>query len=284
MANVGSIVFSVVGCLIASVVIAAIVLFIRNATCPKTSINSYEHFEDSYASALNARIKNVQNAINNIQGDLDTYGDSADETCDIMKNVEATFISSKSAPSDESEYSLPRETQNFNFERRKKYAAKRFKSEISDFETSKEHKLLECFTDSQDTGALEDNLRSGIDTLTKLIDSSELKIAVDKGSQIWYTLLFTAPHLKKAVNVTTVESFGETLLTGGDLLSKADELVGKANTLHQQFAALMDQVKKQKQINSTLTKKAGDLQNGKASDTDVQSVKASGDMPTYSPP
>ena len=287
MPNVGKILLnpSIIWVILLSLIIAGIVIFITSLICKKIPVNYYEHFADDYVPNLKARIQKVQSATDMIQNDLDTLGDSADETCEIMKDMESSFISSHSAPPDDSEYSLPHDQQKVKVDRRKANAKKRFASSIATYEESKGVRTLECFADATSDAvveALEDDLRSGIDTLAKLIDSSELRMAVEKAQKVWYTLLFTSPLLKKAVDAVTTEAF-DTLLQGGNLLSKADELVGKATTLHEQFLRIVNEVGKQKSVNISLNKKSAEIQNGKASTKDIAGVQSSDNFPTYSP-
>ena len=268
---VGHLIAYIVSFAVASLLIAGIILLIRSATCASMQAeNVYEHFDqsDDYLSNLRKRIGLVKQTIATLQNDMDILGEDADDTCDIMKSVEDTYISSKSAPSDESEFELPREVQQIRINRRKERAKKSFEEQKGAFVESHGKKpLLECFASSED---LEQDLNDVVQELTLLLDSAEMKLAVTKGEKTWMSLLFTAPFLKKAVDITTpntTEHFAT--MKGGNLLSKADELIGKANTIHARFKPLRDQVVAQKTVARSLNKKAGDLQQGKISQSDV---------------
>jgi len=268
----GSIFFPALTFLVLSGVLVAVIILLRTITCGPWYPNNYEHFQDSYPTQLKQRIQSVQNATSILQSDLDKAGDAADDTCSILKSVERTYISNNSAPSDESEYSLPPEEQQRGAERRQRSASKRFAGSMTAFsESHNNQSLLECFAGSEDVESLEDDLRTGVSELVQLIDSAELKEATKRGQQTWYTLLFTAPMLKKGIETAVPEAFAD-ILTGGALLSAADVAVGKANTIHKAFLVIMDQVKNQKQVNSLMTKKSGDLQKGKVDQRDVDKI------------
>lgn len=274
---VGQLVAYTIGFALVSLLVAGIILLIRSATCTSTHAeNVYEHFaatdaNDDYLSNLQRRTGLIKQTIDTLQNDMDILDEDADDTCDIMKSVEDTYISNKSVPSDESEFELPREVQQTRIERRKNNAKKSFQEKKNVFvESNGKKPLLECFASSDNVEQAEQDLTDAIQELTSLLDSAEMKLAVTKGEKTWMSLLFMAPYLKKAVNITTpntTEHFAT--LKGGDLLSKADELIGKANTIHARFKPLRDQVVAQKTVASSLNKKAGDLQQGKISQSDV---------------
>ena len=274
---VGKLVAYIIGFALVSLLVAGIILLIRSATCTSTQPeNVYEHFaatdaNDDYLSNLQRRNGLIKQTIDTLQNDMDILDEDADDTCDIMKSVEDTYISNKSVPSDESEFELPREVQEKRVERRKDNAKKSFQEKKNAFvESNGKKPLLECFASSEDVDQAEQDLGDAVRELTALLDSAEMKLAVTKGEKTWMSLLFTAPYLKKAVDTVvpnTTEHFAT--LKGATLLSKADELIGKANTIHARFKPLRDQVVAQKQVAGSLNKKAGDLQKGKISQSDV---------------
>ena len=116
----------------------------------------------------------------------------------------------------------------------------------------------------------EQDLNDAVRELSLLLDSAEMKLATTKGEKTWLSLLFNAPFLKKAIDSTTPKtSENFDTVKGSDILSKADELIGKANTIHARFNVLREQVTAQKAVAGSLNKKANDLQKGKVSQSDV---------------
>ena len=275
---IGQFVAYIIGFALVSLLVAGIILLIRSATCNSIQPeNAYEHFTDTnddYLSNLQRRTGLIKQTIATLQSDMDILDEDADDTCDIMKSVEDTYISNKSAPNDESELELPREVQQTRIERRKINAKKSFQEQKHAFvESNGKKPLLECFASSGDVDQAEQGLNDAVQELTTLLDSAEMKLAITKGEKTWMSLLFTAPYLKKVVDLSapnTTEHFAT--MKGADLLSKADELIGKANTIHARFKPLRDQVVAQKKVVSSLNKKLGDLQKGKISQSDISAA------------
>ena len=270
---VGQLIAYGIGFAFFALLIAGIILLIQSITCKSGSPNVYEHFDDSddYLSNLKTKLTQVKKAIDTIQNDMDVVNDAADDTCNIMKNIEDTYISNGSAPSDDSEYSLPQSVQQEHLKQRKARAAKNFKVQQNLFiESHNKHPLLECFASSEDVGGAEQSLADAVQELSGLLDNAEMKLAITKGEKTWMSLLFNAPYLKKAIDSTTPKtSENFDTVKGADILSKADELVGKANTLHARFQQVHEQVHTQKMVAGSLAKKSGDLQKGKISQSDI---------------
>ena len=270
---VGQLVAYIIGFALLALLIASIILLIRSATCTGTQAeNVYEHFDetDDYLSNLQRRTALVKQTISTLQSDMDILDEDADDTCEIMKSVEDTFISNKSAPSDESELELPREVQQTRMDRRKERAKKSFQEKKNIFAASVgKLPLLECFASVSDVAQAQQDLGDVIQELSLLLDSAEMKLAITKGQKTWLSLLFTAPYLKKAVDMTTPNITERFSTKDGDLLSKADELIGKANTIHASLKIVRDQVIAQKKVAGSLNKKAGELQQGNISQSDV---------------
>jgi len=276
---VGKVIAYLLAFLFITLVCAGIVLFIRSMTCAKDQpVNLYEHFDDSdsYLKNLKKRIPKVKKASETIQNDLDILGESADDTCNIMNNVEETYISSKAIPSDDSEFELSKEVQQKKMDRRQARAKKNFQLEKDAFVKTNNAQLLECFTDdssADDIADAEEELNDAIGELTRLLDGAEMQMAIEKAKKTWFSLLFNAPYLKKAIDATTPktsENFENQ--KGGELLSKADELVGKANTLHVAIVEFVKKVKEQKTVAGALNKKSADLQNGKVDQSDIDTA------------
>jgi len=275
---VGKVIAYLLAFLFITLVCAGIVLLIRSMTCAKDQpVNLYEHFadSDSYLKNLKKRIPKVKKASETIQNDLDILSESADDTCNIMNNVEETYISSKAIPSDDSEFDLPKEAQQKKMDRRQARAKKNFQLEKDAF-VKTNGALLECFTDdssADDIADAEEELNDAIGELTQVLDGAEMQMAIEKAQKTWFSLLFNAPYLKKAIDATTPktsENFENQ--KGLELFIKADELVGKANTLHAAIVEFVKKVKEQKTVAGALTKKSADLQNGKVDQSDIDTA------------
>jgi hypothetical protein len=271
---VGKLVAYVIGFAFLALLIAGIIILVQSASCKSgQSANLYEHFDasDDYLSNLQTRITRVKKTIETIQSDMDILGDDADDTCNIMKIVEDAYISNNSAPTDESEYELSREVQQSRVEKRKERSKRNFQAQKDAFVESHQKKpLLECFASSGDVEQAEQDLNDVVRELSLLLDSAEMKLATTKGEKTWLSLLFNAPFLKKAIDSTTPKtSENFDTVKGSDILSKADELIGKANTIHARFKVLREQVTAQKAVAGSLNKKANDLQKGKVSQSDI---------------
>jgi hypothetical protein len=271
---VGQLVAYIIGFAFVSLLIAGIILLIRSATCTTSNAeNVYEHFDetDDYLANLQKHTKLVRQAMATLQNDMDILDEDTDDTCDIMKSVEDTFISNKSAPSDESEFELSREEQQKRIDRRKVNAKKSFQEKKNVFAASTgKLPLLECFASVDAVAQAQEELADAVNELTTLLDSAEMKLAITKGQKTWLSLLFTAPYLKKAVDMSTskpTENFAS--MKDRDLLSQAITLIGKANTIHASFKPLRDQIVAQKAVVRSLNTKAGDLQQGNISQSDV---------------
>jgi len=270
---VGRFVAYIIGFALVSLLVAGIILLLLSATrtSTKPAENAYEHFDtnDDYLSNLRKRTDLVKRTIDTLRNDMDVLDEDADDTCEIMKIVEDTFISNKSMPSDESEFELPQEIQQVRINRRSDRAKKSFQELKNIFAVSR-GKLLECFASTDDVDQAELDLNDVVKELTLLLDSAEMKLAVTKGEKTWMSLLFTAPYLKKAVEITTAKtSENFDIIQGGILLSKADELIGKANTIHERLKSLRNQVAAQKAVARSLNKKVADLQKGNVSQSDI---------------
>ena len=149
------------------------------------------------------------------------------------------------APTDETEYSLPKDVQEKRQAARKARAANNFQQEQKIYVTVNKDKgpLYECFTDSE--AALDDaihdeenNLSTELNKLYALLDSAEVRMAAVNGKKINSLLGFNEKYIKKGVDTAKspdgFASPNETI----NLLSKADVLIGKAYTVHKMLENL----------------------------------------------
>lgn len=258
--------------------IAGIITLVRSARCSAADTIRYEPFEpsatDGRLTAIKQRISDLRAATDLVQTALDDMNDAAEETCNIMKEVEEVYVGNSSAPPDESEFNLPAEQQKQRRADRERRAKLRFAEERKLFGSITGKPVLECFVASDsDVQEAETELSFMVNEATAILDNAEVKIAAEKKEKIRSLLNFNARYLKKAVNAATAEGFWADL-KGPALLSKADELLGKAKTLFAEIQELKRDVKLQRQAVKGLTKKASNLADGKFEANDIQAGMA----------
>lgn len=257
-----------------TLVIAFIMMLVKRATCAQSSdLPTYEPFETSRADgtlvAIKTRINDLRAAGDLVQDALDTLNDAADETCNIMSEVEEVYVGNSSAPSDESEFNLPAEIQKKRQQERERRARLRFAEERKLYAAVTKKPVYECFSASADDVAeAEQELSMLVNDITSILDTAEVKLAAEKQEKIRSLLNFNARYLKKAVNAATAEGFWADL-KGAALLAKADELLGKAKTIYGEIMALKQDVKVQRQVANGLTKKASAIANGEFNEADI---------------
>lgn len=237
---------------------------VRTITCTNTPPNSYEHFEDPPS-----RIHTIRKLRDILQSDLDSLNDSNDDTCEIMKQIEGSAISSYSAAED------PNDTDPKRAKSRKVRAEKRFQSEQDQYVQIHKKPLLECFSVSE-----EQELSGELDALNALMETTELKLAPKKIDSVYATLGFNSGYLKKIVNAATPTEGFYSDLRGPLLLAKADEAIQKANNLHTKIQSLRKDVDKQKEIAKALHDKNNDYQNGNVSQNDIRNVESKTGRPS----
>lgn len=265
--------------ILGALVISALVILIKfsvhvcNGLNSNSKSNVYERFEteDDQLAAIKKRIQGIQTIKENIQSDLDDLNDAADDTCNIMKQVEDSYIASVSVPSDDSETDLSVEMQRRRDADRNARAKRRFEGEKRMFVAlHKQAPLLECFSASPDDVAnAEQELRDQVDEMTLLLDNAEIKLAAEKGAKVNSLLAFNAQYLKKAVDAITVKEGFWSELRGAALLSKADELIGIALSFHESMQALKQSVSIQKKTAAALNKKKRELDQGNFAPSDI---------------
>jgi hypothetical protein len=257
-----------------TLVIAVIMMLVKRATCAQSSdLPTYEPFEPSRAdgtlTAIQTRIKDLRAAGDLVQDALDTMNDAADETCNIMREVEEVYVGNSSAPSDPSEFDLPAEIQKKRQQERERRGRLRFAEERKLYAAMTKKPVYECFSaSSTDVAEAEQELSMLVNEITGILDTAEVKLAAEKQEKIRSLLNFNERYLKKAVNAATAEGFWADL-KGAALLAKADELLGKAKTIYGDILALKQDVKLQRQVANGLTKKAVALGNGEFSQSDI---------------
>jgi hypothetical protein len=282
---VGSIGFIILIVGVVAIVTTSIIALIRYNTCSPHP-GYYEPFEDTGLSKsigdMRVRIQRIQGIKDILSNTMEEVNDAADDTCDILKQIEDSYVSSGSAPSDESEYSLPQATQDKRMADRKKRAEKRFATEESVFKSVSKRQLLECFANNDPAEAAEaastqQELTDELHELQQLIDNAEIQSAVNKIDQINARLMFNAPYINKGLKSVT-EGFDDGQpITPDALIAKADIAIAKAATVHDQLLAVKDAVEKQKYVSRQLNQKREKLQNGNVDESDLARIQAGSD-------
>jgi hypothetical protein len=267
----GSILFYLFSTIVSILAILSIVWFVRRMTRVSSRVgNVYEHFEASSADGLlveyTKRIPQIRAIKEQLEHDMETLNDLADDTCNIMAQIQDTYVGNTAAPSDEEEYNLPQAQQKKLQENRRRRGILRFEEEKKQYMALNQRKtILECFSaDANDLAEAEQTLSDEVSELLTIIDSAEVRIAAEKGEKIDSLLGFNAKYLKKALDTATVEGFFQEL-KGTALIAKADELIGKAITVHDKLVILKKKVAQQKLAVKSLTVQAANLEKGNIS-------------------
>jgi hypothetical protein len=274
----GSIGIYIIQAGIAMLLIAAIVLFIKRVSVNPGPV--YEHFEASSDDGLfieyKKRIPQIQSIKDQLETDIDALNDMADDTCNIMSQIQDIYVGNSMAPSDEEEYNLPQANQTKLQEARKRRAVLRFEDEKKQYMALNNRKtILECFSaDQDDLAEAEQTLSDAVTDLIRVIDTAEVRMAAEKGEKIDSLLGFNAKYLKKALDAATLEGFMQQL-KGTALIAKADELIGQAITVHNKLIELRKNVDQQKRAAKSLNVQAANLDKGIINPTIVNAAFAS---------
>jgi hypothetical protein len=287
---VGSIGFIILIVGVVAIVITSIIALIRYNTCSPHP-GYYEPFEDTGLSKsisdMRARIQHIQGIKDSLSTTMEEVNDAADDTCDILKQIEDSYVSSGSAPSDETEYSLPQATQDKRMAERKKRAEKRFTTEESVFKSVSKRQLLECFANNDqaeetkdltdEAAATQQELTDELSELQTLIDNAEIQAAVNKIDQINARLMFNAPYINKGLKSVTEGFDDDQPITPDALIAKADVAIAKALAVREQLTAVKDAVEKQKYVSRLLNQKRENLQNGNVDESDLARIQSGSD-------
>lgn len=250
---------------------------IQNYVCNDKS-NYYEHFEspnDWSVSAIRSRIDKLINLKEALLSYVEDVGILADETCMIMKTVEDKYIMNASQLK-ESDYELPRETQDKLMKQRQSFAKKRFNEQQAVYAAVNGRKpLLECFyADEIDVSIAEEELNFQLSEIEKIMDAAEVKAAILKKEKTAFTLGFTNKYLTdavKSIETPRIEGF-YIELKGSELIAKADKFIGAAMSLKNELIDLRSQVEKQNKMIQIIENK------GKKEATGGNPVERAADM------
>jgi hypothetical protein len=220
-----------------------------------------EGFEDK--DPVGQRIKALQTMRDTLTKDLEALDDAADAACDVTKQIEDSYVSNNSAPTDETEYQLPQDVQTERQQKRNARTKKRFEDEKKRYSALKNvDPIYECFEDA--AAATEDDLRAEIQDVQRILDTAEAKAVAAKGLRLQSLLGFNAGYLKKGA-ATVTEGFA----TGSALLAAADDIIAKGNAVHADILTITAAVKTQQAVAKGVFQKTQNLQNGKVSDQDA---------------
>lgn len=244
-----------------------------------SSFTSYEGFEENPKEAILQRTKDLQSLRELIMQDIEALDDAADASCDITKQVEDSYVSNNSAPSDPDEYQMPPDIQKERQAKRNKRSVNRFKEEKKRFSALKNMApVYECFEDavaekvaSDDTiKEAEEELRAEISEIKRILETAEAKAIAAKGASLQSLLEFNAVYLKKAATTVT-EGFAIATapLTGAALLAAADELITNGNAVHMDVVNITAAVKTQQDVARGVFQKTKDVQNGQINPADA---------------
>ena len=251
--------------------------------------NMFEPFESSPKTDKLSQIKNrlteIEQLKTDIQTNVDEIKDMEESVCEIMNQVQETYIGSSAAPPNESEYNLAADVQTKRQNDRKVKAEKKFKSEKEEhnkkMSTGKLQfpPILECFEDSAidgDIGDAEIDLSVAVDDFKTYFESDEIKNAQTKIMSLFSSLAFNRPYLDKGLTAVapkkgkTKEGFA-IQVKGTELFKKADNLIAEGKGFLESFKRLRKIIEEQKSATDSLNAKADNIQKGKISQSDIDS-------------
>ena len=254
-------------------------MFARSLTCSDAPANMYEHFEsaaDATVSAMKKRTEQLRALKERIQSDMDNLNESSDDVCNILKEIEDSYVSNAMAPTDEAEYSLPADIQSQRKAERKRRALLRFKEEQKLYGTIYKKPILECFyADGADVAAAEEELKIEVASMQALLDTAEIKMSATRLEKTRGLMGYTAQQLKKVVDAMTskpkegwADVPADENLHGAKLIAEADRLLGIASTFHKEILQLRQDVLIQKDTAGQIKQKQKAVGNGQLTESD----------------
>lgn len=268
--------------------ISGIVMLLQTITCTRWVPNVFEHFAVT-AGDIKSRTATITKLIDEVEKGIDSINDDRDTACEIQNQAEDGTIGSRSAATDESEYSLPPDEQKKLSEKRKVRAKERFKEEKTLYASLHGGTpVLECFaTDSTasaatpakppaensaasessaaDIAEAEDDLNEKVNELQIMMNSSGVTKAKTMIQTVNQTLGFNAKYVQQALSLMAdadkkKEGFA-TKLKGQDLLTAADKVIADANAFVSLIPKLRAATQQQKSALSAMNKKTQDAKN-----------------------
>jgi hypothetical protein len=230
------------------------------------------------------RTRDLQSLRELIMQDIESLDDAADASCDITKQVEDSYVSNNSAPTNEDEYQMPPDIQKERQAKRNKRSSARFNEEKKRFSALKNlAPVYECYEDAG-IGEAEEELRAEITEIKRILETAEAKALAAKGSSLQSLLEFNAVYLKKAASTVT-EGFAVIIpkapLTGAALLAAADEIITNGNAVHMDVVNITAAVKTQQDVAKGVFQKTKNIQNGQVTEADAaKAAKKSTSVPS----
>jgi len=263
--------------IVVALIITIIITLLRAITFPTPTNNvlNTSHYmepfwasdDDATLSKMKQKTAEIQAVKEQVQASVDELGDVADETCDIMRNVEKGFVSNASALS-EAELELPQEEQQQRLEQKTRRARLNFQQRKKTFGALNKP-VYECFFASpNDLAAVQDELTTEVDSLEALLDNAEIMAANVKAEQVGSLLRFNFPYLTKGFG--EIEEFAD---APAALLARADKALGKAYTFLKTISQLQADVSDQKSLQGALINKGKNLLKGDVSEADIRKSK-----------
>jgi hypothetical protein len=264
--------------------IVGVVWLTQRMTCRRTGGGQwYEGFTnsaDERLAGIQQRLRSVRDIRALLEQDIEDLGIAGDDTCDILKQIEERYVGNAAAPSDETEYALSPELQQRRQIDRRTRAQARFQEEQRIYAALHGAEgVLECFTGQgsateADVTAAEDALAAELEDLLTVLDTSEIQATLQKGRKIQSLLGFNAKYLQKGLESTqrAVEAFVSNPNSGGALLARADDLIGRASSIHTQLKEIQGAVAQQKRAAAEMNRASARVAAGNISAGDLQAA------------
>ncbi len=226
-----------------------------NPTNPKPAVRAIQS-RSEVGTTVPVILGQIQAAISRLQENAEIVLDQTDSTCSIVKDVEQGYIGARAAPTDESEYDLPKEEQEKRRVARESRAASSFAENRRVYASIRNSlvPMLECFQSEVVSDSEDDvNLRLACQELQTLLDNQEVLLQVQKSTQVQIALEFANKQLNRAEGFqTSSPSHSLATLRGPALISAAQQLLLRELDLtiailrnEQDLKATQDRVKKQ---------------------------------------
>ena len=221
---------------------------------PSVTTN-YEPFDGT--SDVSSTTKNVQSMINRLRKALDTFNTATDDTCSVIKGIEAKYLDNATAPSGDQD---PPPTKAEAKELRAKAmprAEKQWKQEKQDWSaTHGQVGIVECFEDGS-LNALVDANRE----LQDLLASAPVQRVTSQIKQIQTSAQFAQGYIDKIVTqLQAPEGFTNPISepTAEDTLAISKQLLTNANNIITQIQSVLSTVKELKTNYTVMNQKSND--------------------------
>lgn len=224
-------------------------------TLTPTASIKYEPFKGS--SDLSSTTKQVQTMTSNLRKALDIFNTANDDTCSVIKGIEAKYLDNATAPSGDQD---PPPTKAEAKELRAKAmprAEKQWKQEKQDWSaTHRQIGILECFED----GSL-DALVTANYELKDLLMSAPVQRVTSQIKQIQTSAQFAQSYIDKLVTqLQPPEGFDNPTPTptAEDTLASSKQLLANAQKIITQIQSILSTVKELKTNYTVMNQKSND--------------------------